>query len=342
MAADAPDLRRAARANWLAIGATAAIVVAGGWLTETHVDWRSFALPALLATASLVIARFYDSRRREAGIAAIFGTTAQLVCFTAVGAPLSYLAARAGYPLWDATLAAWDQQIGFDWPAALKTISAHPQLETVLGLAYGSLLPQMIFTTLALGFTGRIARLQTFLSAFIACTLTTIVMSAFLPATGPWLFLGLDPSAAHGFLPTSSTSWPVFLGLRDGSLHTLHALGSEGIITFPSLHAALAVIFALALWQVPILRWIVLGLNITMLLATPLYGSHYLVDVLAGIAIAVVCWSLTAWAMSKGPTTVGTSPLPSISDAPALIPDPAPDSLASPDVDPIRRKVGTA
>jgi membrane-associated phospholipid phosphatase len=111
-----------------------------------------------------------------------------------------------------------------------------------------------------------------------------------VPAAGPWLFHTPDPSIAGGFLPASSTSWPVFLGLRDGTLHTLHGLRSEGIITFPSLHAGLAVLFAVALWRLRGLRWAALLLNILMLVATPLCGSHYLVDVIAGGALAALCW----------------------------------------------------
>ena len=42
------------------------------------------------------------------------------------------------------------------------------------------------------------------------------------------------------------SSWPVFLGLRDGTVRMLAAAGAEGIITFPSLHAALAVILIAA------------------------------------------------------------------------------------------------
>ena len=66
------------------------------------------------------------------------------------------------------------------------------------------------------------------------------------------------------------------------------AVGSEGIITFPSLHAALAVIVIAALWPIAILRWVFLALNTAMLAATPIDGSHYFVDVLAGIALAAL------------------------------------------------------
>src|SRR5690606_36367265 len=83
-------------------------------------------------------------------------------------------------------------------------------------------------------------------------------------------------------------SWPVFYGLRDGSHRLLVAVGSQGIITFPSLHAALAVILIAALWPIARLRWIILPLNLAMLAATPIDGSHYLFDVIAGVAVAVV------------------------------------------------------
>jgi hypothetical protein len=43
------------------------------------------------------------------------------------------------------------------------------------------------------------------------------------------------------------------------------------------------------LWPVPILRWAILGIDMVMLAATPIDGSHYVVDVAAGIAIAAAC-----------------------------------------------------
>jgi len=57
---------------------------------------------------------------------------------------------------------------------------------------------------------------------------------------------GFHLVANHTVVPASSTSWLVFLGLRDGGYRLLRGLGPEGIITFPSLHAALAVIIVAA------------------------------------------------------------------------------------------------
>ena len=65
-------------------------------------------------------------------------------------------------------------------------------------------------------------------------------------------------------------------------------LGAEGIITFPSLHAALAVIIVAALWPLRMARWVCVLINAAMLAATPIEGSHYLADVLAGLVVAAV------------------------------------------------------
>jgi membrane-associated phospholipid phosphatase len=87
----------------------------------------------------------------------------------------------------------------------------------------------------------------------------------------------------------------VFYGLRDGSFRALVAVGSEGIISFPSLHAGLAVILVIAVWPIPILGWAALVLNVAMLVATPIEGSHYFSDILSGIAVAIFSFAAATW-----------------------------------------------
>lgn len=90
---------------------------------------------------------------------------------------------------------------------------------------------------------------------------------------------------AKGFLPTSSTSSPVFLELRDSTFHTINGMNSEGIVTYPSLHAALGIPFAAAaLWRVRGIKSAALMPGALMLIATAAHGSHYFVDVIAGVA----------------------------------------------------------
>src|SRR5205085_8924479 len=126
-----------------------------------------------------------------------------------------------------------------------------------------------------LAFTGALLRLRIYVLAFVLAALITVAVSAALPAAGAWPYYGLSATDAAPILPVVSASWPVFDGLRDGSLRTLVAVGSEGIITFPSLHAGLAVIVIIAAWPLPVLRWVFLAVDATMLVATPIDGSHY-------------------------------------------------------------------
>ncbi len=180
----------------------------------------------------------------KSGWAAILSSTAHITGFAAVGAPLSYIAATSGFPLQDAALEAWDRHLGIDWTELLAFVSSAFRTADVLAVGYLQLRgANGDHRCSSLGIAGQLARLSTFIGAFIATTLIIIALSAIYPAAGPWLFLAIQPESANGFLPASSNSWPVFLGLRDGTLHTVYGLNSEGIITFPSLHAALGVLF---------------------------------------------------------------------------------------------------
>lgn len=283
-------LRRLDRSIWLLIGMVAATVLIASVAANFTIEWRTFAKPISASLVLMAGAWFYHRRRDDQRLASGLHCTAQLVIFAAVGAPLSYLAARLGasVPLQDPALDAIDKALGFDWMALFRWMSDTPKTFLGLRLIYGSLLPQLAVAVLCLAFTGRILWLRTIMLAFVLTTLVTIAISAALPAAGVWLHYGLSEADAR-IVPAVRTVWPVFTGLRDGSVRTLVALGAEGVITFPSLHAALAVIMIAALWPVAALRWPVLALNAAMLVSTPVDGAHYLVDILAGISIAVIC-----------------------------------------------------
>ena len=266
---DNDRLRRAALAIWGTIGLIGLTMIAATCVTALQIEWRSFLAPVSCGALIAAAGWFYRSVRREPRLGAVLTSTSQIIAFAAVGAPLSYLAATAGFPLQDALFDSWDRQwLHLDWSSMMQFIAARPSLRLVLLLAYSSFAVQTVTTVFALGVAGQFARLTTFVVAFISTTLITIAISAVLPAVGPWVLFDLDPAMANGFLPTSSTSWPVFLGLRDGTFHTIHGMNSEGIITFPSLHAALGILFAAALWRTRGIKWAALALNGLMLVST--------------------------------------------------------------------------
>jgi membrane-associated phospholipid phosphatase len=245
----------------------------------------------LAALALTAAAWFYRRWRPDPRLASGVESTAQVIAFAAVGAPLSFLAAAANLPLQDHMFDAADRAFGLDWRALLEWMNAFPIVHAVLRPIYLSLTLQMTTAVLCLAFTGRLFRLRIYTLSFILAALITIAVSALLPAVGAWPYYAVTAADSPHLTPAASTSWwPVFYGLRDGSFRALVAIGSQGIISFPSLHAALAVILMMALWPIPILRWVMLALNLAMLAATPIDGSHYFSDVLAGVGVAVLCF----------------------------------------------------
>ena len=117
------------------------------------------------------------------------------IAFTAAGCVLTYLAARCALPLRDDALESLDHAVGFDWLAWSDWVAAHPAVQTVLRLAYASLLPQIVLCCCVLPLTAGAARLRELFWAALACILVTAAVSALLPALGAFAHHGLGAQA---------------------------------------------------------------------------------------------------------------------------------------------------
>jgi len=241
------------------------------------------ALPATLILGALTVALFIGRRtnrsRLEAGAAAFLLMT----LFTLLGVVLAYAFAAHAGPLWDARLAMMDRRIGFDWPFLLTALDRHPILIWLLGLAYHSLTLQMIVVIVALSGAARFDVLRIMVCAAILSGFVTILISAWVPAMGN-LF---DPAGYRHLWP--SIAWlerDLIQGLRDGSVRVLDLTMLMGIVSFPSFHATLAAIFIWTLKAVPRLTWAGRIWAVLTILATPVFGGHYGVDVIMGLLLA--------------------------------------------------------
>ncbi len=282
------DFRRARSRLWLTILAIAVLTAIWMRLGNLTLDGMS-AVPAVLSCAGLELAAtFYITRRPEPAFAATLSGLALAIAFSASAGPLSYAAAATGGPLWDRTFHALDRSLGLDWVAYLRFLNDHPGLGSALSLAYRSLIPQIILVVVILGLSGRGRAVWEFLLAFVIAGLVTILISGLVPALGTFTHFELEPKDFPALNPAVAYLHLDHLAnLRNGTLHTISLTQSKGIITFPSFHAALGVLFAHALWQWRVTRWPGLGLNAMLVAATPIDGGHYFVDVGAGILIAV-------------------------------------------------------
>jgi membrane-associated phospholipid phosphatase len=288
---NAVNLRRADYGIWGAIFVIAAIVLIFASLNSFTIVLPSFSVPALFILGLVLTTLFYKTWRPDEGIADALTGTSQVVAFASVGAPLSYIAASANYPLWDAQFNTLDLALGLNWKAWLAFMNDLPHLHVAFALAYASFAMQTTVVAMVLGVGGHRRHLRIFVMTFMLTTLVVIGVSAVMPAQGTWGYLHLSLSDCPSIVPmTRDQPLAVFFGLRDGTYRQLVGTGSEGVISFPSLHAALGLLFIFALWPVKYIRWVALVVNLLLIFATPVEGSHYFTDVFAGLAIVALSW----------------------------------------------------
>lgn len=228
-------------------------------------------------------------KRRDPQVMFVLGALAQTALIAAVMTPLTYVAAAPNLPLQDANLYAIDRALGLDWAAYVHFVDAHPVLAAWLGYGYTMIRWQVFAVPVVLAAKGLYQRIAEFIFAFALALIATTLISALVPAIGVYQQIGLDPASlpnieAGAYLEQLRDLPPT----RDGTLRHLDLLGLAGIVTFPSFHAASAVLYSWALWGARWIRPIVVMANGALILATPIVGGHYFIDIFAGAAIAVV------------------------------------------------------
>lgn len=273
--------------NWKFLACIAGIVLA--WLVATrfYVEpsgyLAAFAFAALCSWSGLRNARSAPNPRIFFTLTAL----AQMTVAVPVMLTLTYVATSISFPLQDAQLLAWDRALGFDFRRFLGFINDNPELIPVLARSYNSISIQMMLLALLLPLAGCYRRGAEAICAYGFTLFATTCISVFVPAIGVYGALGLGPADLPYFEPMG-----YYDTLRDaplvraGALLELRLTQLVGIVTFPSFHAAAAILYMWSFWPFRWLRPVCLPWNVLMIVATPLGGGHYLVDILAGISVA--------------------------------------------------------
>jgi hypothetical protein len=201
-----------------------------------------------------------------------------------IGAVASYPISALTHGYADGTLHRIDLAMGFDWLDWYRTVAAHPVLQ-----ALGTAVYRSIYVTPALllawfAFADRRDEAYRLIISFQIAAVVTLALFALMPAVGPFSYLW------HGAAPymPESEQWQAGLipALRAREVGVVDIAHLRGLVSAPSFHAAAAVLYIAAAWRAPPLRWPLTTLNAAMLLATPVEGTHYLIDLILGAAVA--------------------------------------------------------
>lgn len=217
-----------------------------------------------------------------------------LIAVCLAGITAAYATQRFGLPLQDQFFVAADRALGFDWFAITHWVDDHPLAHTVLRFAYDTMSIQIVLPVMILALLDRDAALRRYLLAFAISLAVTIAVGALLPAASP--IATLDLSAFHVLQFTGATPLDHLWLLRSAGPATMTGgSGLGGIITFPSFHATCAVLTPLALRRERVVFYPLVLLDAFMLCSAVTEGAHYVSDVLAGAAVAL----LALWLAGK-------------------------------------------
>jgi hypothetical protein len=287
-------------AMMLGLCALSALMHAAGLRID---PWRTSNLPYAAAALVALALRLGlpRTRWRHAGPLAHFSEYAAL--FTAMslmGAIASYPVAALTRGYADQSLQAIDGALGFDWLGWYRIVADHRALQLLGTTAYRSiyLTPALLLWSFARA--GDQARAYRFLAGFWLAAALTLILFSLMPAVGPFSYLW------HGAIPymPESEQWQSGLipALRDHAVTVVDIGQLRGIVSAPSFHTAAAVLYIAAAWRLRALRWPILALNMGMLLSTPVEGTHYLIDMILGVAVALAALALVSgYARLVGP-----------------------------------------
>lgn len=210
--------------------------------------------------------------------------------------PFSYLAAAPDFRLLDTELARLDVLLfGFEWDVAARWVADHPMLDQVLQAAYFSAGYQAVTVLLIGSIAHPSDRNGEFLWQLGIGLILTFAVFIFAPALG-------KGGHVDGYIE-------MLTKIRSGMWTVLDYSRAEGIVTFPSFHATLAILFVYAVRRH---RWalaVFVPLNVLLIAATPTVGGHYVVDLPAGAMVAVASIAVTRNLRRRLLASSGRAPL---------------------------------
>lgn len=258
-------------------------------IARVAVDRQSAAVLAAAAAAALAV-KAYAGRGRLSERSRIFleGLAFLLAAWPALRL-LNHLTMTTALPLVDARLAARDAALGFDWLGYVRGLDRHPLLLRLMELTYTGLDSYSVVTAVALLFAFGAERMREFVLAFFAAAVAVVVLGPLFPAYGAMAHYAPAPAQFAHMTPACGTYYLASLmRLRAPGPHALSWRYLPGLVTFPSFHAAMGVIGVYCCRGKRLVFLASLALNSFMIASTPLFGSHYLIDLIAGAALALI------------------------------------------------------
>jgi len=247
-------------------------------VVNMSVDLPTLFLFVQYASGLLVISFISQWLKFDPRVVTFMRVESSTLAFMILNEILSYILVALHRPMVDDPLAAADRALGFNWLALYLWTTTHNFAHSVLIWDYTTFQVQMPLILSILCWRGQLVRAWELFWLFLLSCFGCLFALGIWPTIGPF---------GHFPVTFDTSCTQEFRAVYEGSLKVIGKTPLQGLIQFPSLHAAAAIIFTYAGRGIPILFPLLVVVNALMLVALLPIGGHYLVDMFGGVAIAV-------------------------------------------------------
>jgi len=209
-----------------------------------------------------------------------------MVLFSIPGLFGQYAGLSLNRPWADPWLAHMDESLGIYIPTVVHWVNAHATVYNLLLVGYASFLWQVGFAPILVAVFSR-ERLWTYVVAYQAAWTLALIGIALFPAECVFVHYGYQ-------IDMHMIGTEVVADIHRARMHlpwTLSIGSTSGLVSFPSFHAATAVLMAWTMRGRNLWGALVLVVNAFLILGTAFLGAHYVVDVIASLLMMpAVLW----------------------------------------------------
>lgn len=255
-------------------------------------NFKCFGLAFIFATFRYMRPQYFGWVAHRIWCAAVFIILAYV--FASNLGLYNQLTMTQNWPFADAALITADRAIGFDWLFYAKLMTENQNLNEALNYAYSGLTGTGLLVAVLLGGLAN-NRERSIETAFllVATGIFVVTFASFVPAEAAWVTLADSELLARLDARSGIDHVEPMMYLRsDGPIHILTSK-IIGLATFPSYHTCLGLIILLSTRGYRFLAPMGMLSGFAIVAATPIYGGHYFVDVIAGTAVTAIAFK--AW-----------------------------------------------
>ena len=254
-------------------------------MARLRVELEGVAPLAWIIAALLSLSSLLDKSGRHPRLTDALGVLGVVWLAGLSGGALAMLGLTLHFPLADGYLHSADRALGLDGVAITERLVEQGQrLFSLMAPAYAYTILVLVGSLVSVALVGR--RVEAWRAAFclIGALATICVIAMLTPAKG----LGVwAPSSLLRHLPLRSMRyfWANFDKFYSGDGAVLGLKTLDGVIAFPSFHAAMGLV-TMATWRKNLGALLVVSpWFVFMLLATLPYGGHYVVDLIGALGV---------------------------------------------------------